>query len=123
MTCLELGLLVEGDVGHLLAGVEQEYLALLEKMFCAAPTSTAANRGVSAILARMGSTTPPKRMRPKKATPVMRSTVGVMSAATPQPNLRKMTRDSSIMTKVTAPARPALHMLATIRGFDDDAGL
>ena len=36
--------------------------------------------------------------------PVMRMTVGVMRAATPQPNFLKITRESSIMTKVTAPA-------------------
>ena len=41
-------------------------------------------------------------LRAQKA-PVMRMTDGVMSAATPQPNFLKITLDSSIMMKVTAP--------------------
>ena len=56
---------------------------------------------------------PENRTRTKKAMPVMRSTVGVMSAATPQPYLRKMNRDSSIIRNVTAPARRGQHSEST----------
>ena len=37
----------------------------------------------------------------------MSSTVGVMSAAMPQPNLEKIQRDTIIMVKVTAPGAEA----------------
>lgn len=47
----------------------------------------------------------PERTRAKKMMPVMRITVGVMDAATPQPNLRKMKRPTSIMTNVTTPVQ------------------
>lgn len=39
----------------------------------------------------------------EESLPVTRMTEGVMSAATPHPNFRKMILESSIMTKVTAP--------------------
>lgn len=41
-------------------------------------------------------------MREKKATPVARSMMGVMSAAVPQPNFWKIVRPRSIITSVTA---------------------
>lgn len=41
----------------------------------------------------------------KQCRPVMRSTTGVMRAATPQPYFLKIVRDSSIITKVTAPVQ------------------
>ena len=39
----------------------------------------------------------------KKTAPVASSTTGVICAATPQPNVAKMERESSIITSVTAP--------------------
>lgn len=42
---------------------------------------------------------------PCRPAPVMSSTVGVMRAAMPQPNLEKIQREMIIMVKVTAPAR------------------
>lgn len=54
-------------------------------------------------LARRGVIGCPKRIKEKKPTPVRRSTVGVIMAATPHPNLRRMTRPSNIMVKVAMP--------------------
>ena len=59
--------------------------------------------GVRPSVASDGANVLPDRTSAKNATPVIRSTVGVMIAAPPQPNLRKMTRDAIIIRKVTAP--------------------
>ena len=85
-----------------LQGSNREYLEDLEKMFWAAPTSTAAYRGVRPRVARAGSRGPERRTREKKTTPVTSRTVGVMRAAMPQPNLEKIQREMIIMVKVTA---------------------
>ncbi len=44
-----------------------------------------------------------KRTSPKKATPVISSTVGVMAAATPHPYFLKMKRLSNIIINVATP--------------------
>ena len=66
-----------------LHGSNSEYLADLENTFCAAPTKTAAIRGVSPYLASIGEKASPPRTSAKNATPVASSTVGVMIAAPP----------------------------------------
>lgn len=86
-----------------LQGSNKLYFALLLKMFCRAPTYTAAMSGVSPHVPRNGVRGPLNKTRPKNATPVTRRTVGVMEAATPQPNFRKMTRLSNIIEKVATP--------------------
>lgn len=52
---------------------------------------------------RAGASGAPKRMREKKPTPVMRRTVGVILAATPQPYLLNIHWLRSIMEKVAIP--------------------
>jgi len=86
-----------------LHGSNSEYLADLENTFCAAPTKTAAIKGVRPYLASMGEKASPPRTSAKNATPVASRTVGVMIAAPPHPNLRKMKREAIIIMKVTAP--------------------
>lgn len=66
-----------------LHGSNSEYLADLENTFCAAPTKTAAIKGVRPYLASTGEKASPPSTSAKKATPVARSTVGVMIAAPP----------------------------------------
>ena len=52
-----------------LQGSNREYLEALEKMFCAAPISTAAYRGVRPAAASVGVSGPLKSTREKKITP------------------------------------------------------
>ena len=59
------------------------YLDDLERMFCAAPMSTASMSGVVPSAAATGAQGLGARMSEKKAAPVARSTVGVIFAATP----------------------------------------
>merc|ERR1711977_1038 len=73
-----------------LQGSKREYFELFEKMFWAAPTKTAAIRGVIPSVAMNGVNGPENRTKPKKITPVINRTTGVMSAAVPHPNFLKM---------------------------------
>merc|ERR1719327_1432184 len=68
-----------------LQGSNRAYLEDFEKTFWAAPTSTAAIRGVRPSMARLGSSAVPLRTSRKKPTPVPARTTGVMRAATPHP--------------------------------------
>merc|ERR1719327_135963 len=86
-----------------LQGSNRAYLEDFEKTFWAAPTSTAAIRGVRPSMARLGSSAVPLRTSRKKPTPVAARTTGVMRAATPHPYFLKMKREASIMVKVTVP--------------------
>merc|ERR1719313_2140541 len=86
-----------------LQGSNRAYLEDFEKTFWAAPTSTAAIRGVRPSMARLGSSAVPLRTSRKKPTPVAAGTTGVMRAATPHPYFLKMKREASIMMKVTVP--------------------
>lgn len=55
------------------------------------------------IVASIGVRGCPNRIREKKPTPVSNKTVGVIIAATPQPNFRSMIRPNSIIVKVAMP--------------------
>lgn len=55
-------------------------------MFCAAPTNTASMSGVVPSWAVMGAKTVGKSVREKNMAPVTRRVMGVIMAATPQPN-------------------------------------
>mmetsp|Transcript_9735 Transcript_9735/g.23392 ORF Transcript_9735/g.23392 Transcript_9735/m.23392 type:complete len:263 (-) Transcript_9735:1291-2079(-) len=86
-----------------LHGSKRAYFEPLEKMFCAAPTRTAAYRGVMPRAASMGEMGPENSTSEKKTSPVNRRTVGVKRAATPQPNLRKTKRPKIMRQNVTIP--------------------
>ena len=59
--------------------------------------------GVVPSAAQTGASGPSARQRPKKATPVARSTSGVIIAAGPHPNLPKTHRPKNIMPSVETP--------------------
>ena len=84
-------------------GWRAAHLAALDMMFCAAPTKTASMSGVVPSAAQTGASGPSARQRPKKATPVARSTSGVIIAAGPHPNLPKTHRPKNIMPSVETP--------------------
>ena len=113
-------------------GSKREYFALLLKMFCMAPTSTASIKGVVPKKFASGATVPGRSVKPKKPRPVTpiifyreerrehfcealfrgrlrahstlsKRTAGVTKAANFQPNFSKIVRPSSIITRVTAP--------------------
>lgn len=84
-------------------GSNKLYLALLLKMFCKAPTYTAASRGVIPRVAMNGVRGWPNKMREKNPTPVRSNTVGVIMAATPQPYLLSITLLNNIIMKVAIP--------------------
>lgn len=86
-----------------LQGSNKLYLALLLKIFCRAPTYTAASSGVIPKPAIMGVNGWPKRIREKNPTPVRSKTVGVIMAATPHPYLLSITLLSNIIAKVAIP--------------------
>lgn len=72
-------------------------------MFCAAPTNTAAYKGVKPQVANVGANALPPNTNAKKMKPVVSNITGVMRAAVPQPNLRKMKDDTIMRQKVTIP--------------------
>lgn len=84
-------------------GSNKLYLALLLKMFCKAPTYTAARRGVIPNFKRAGANGSPNNIREKNPTPVTSRTVGVILAAAPQPYLLNIYWLSSIIVKVAIP--------------------
>merc|ERR1719426_771650 len=86
-----------------LQGSNKEYLDDLLKMFCAAPTKTAAKSGVMPRAAMDGVRASEKSTNEKKAIPVTKSMIGVIKAAVPHPNFLKMNLETSIMVKVTIP--------------------
>ena len=78
-------------------------MALLEKIFCRAPTMTARKSGVTPSHAVRGASCWLKRRSPKKSPPVHAMTEGVTRAAKPQPRVLKIQRPRSIMKSVTEP--------------------
>lgn len=70
---------------------------------CAAPTKTAAMRGVVPKKDRRGAKVFSKRIREKNPAPVRARTVGVTRAAVVHPNFWKMKRPRIIITRVMVP--------------------
>mmetsp|Transcript_20086 Transcript_20086/g.59649 ORF Transcript_20086/g.59649 Transcript_20086/m.59649 type:complete len:326 (-) Transcript_20086:810-1787(-) len=86
-----------------LQGSNRAYLEPLEKMFWAAPTSTAAYSGVRPQPASVGARMSEPSTRAKKIRPVTSSMDGVTSAATPQPKRAKICLARIIIENVTMP--------------------
>jgi hypothetical protein len=103
-----------------LHGSNNEYLAPLDKIFCAAPIITASISGVvpslknkwlysrhyiflNQYLAVMGANAAGKSVREKKTMPVVSNVIGVIKAAVRHPNFRSMNLPATIIIRVTKP--------------------
>lgn len=86
-----------------LHGSNSEYLELLLKMFCAAPTNTPSINGVVPNAAATGANAGANNVNAKNAVPVTPIIVGVTRAAFLQPNFSKIVLPKSIIISVTAP--------------------
>ena len=86
-----------------MVGSNNEYLVDLLMIFCIIPNITANMSGVVPSIAIYAVKESRKITKPKNAPPVTKSTVGVMMAAMPQPNLRMMNPPTNNITIVVAP--------------------